>query len=318
MLQQVSPAPPRWLLLAFQLPARPSNARVKTWRRLVQLGAVLVRNAVYALPNTDQSREDLEWVRSEVGSMGGGATVFAADAADSGGDADIVAAFQRARNEDYRALEEEVTMATRRTARRGTRGAAENRDRAMRTARERLAAIEKIDFFGAPLRSRAADAVARLERLAAPGQPAQSGKALPRLHARDFQKRRWVTRPRPGVDRMASAWLIRRFIDPKATFAFSDTARRGEIPFDMYAGEFGHHGGACTFETLCARFGITDRAAVHIGHIVHDLDMKETRFGAPEAPAIERLIDGLRAMYADDRTLLDQGIVMFDALSRAI
>src|SRR5262249_26107647 len=83
----VSPRSPRWLLLAFQLPAKPSNARVKTWRRLVQLGAVLVRNAVYALPNTEQSREDFEWMRSEIASMGGGATVFVADAADSAADA---------------------------------------------------------------------------------------------------------------------------------------------------------------------------------------------------------------------------------------
>src|SRR5262245_24802754 len=99
---------PRWLLLAHQLPTRPSNARVKTWRRLQQVGAVAARNSVYVLPNTEQCREDFEWIRSEIASLGGEATVFAADVLTADGVEDIVAIFQRARDADYRALKRDA------------------------------------------------------------------------------------------------------------------------------------------------------------------------------------------------------------------
>jgi hypothetical protein len=306
------PLLPRWLLLAHHLPARPSNARVKTWRRLLQLGAVPARNSVYVLPNSDQAREDLEWIRKEILSMGGEATVFAAEVLGGEGEVELVATFQRAREADYHALHEESEMLVRKK-----RQLARDRDAVARTARsmrDRLASIEKIDFFGAPGRAQAVEAIARLERLASNG--AVPPNAL-RLKASDFQKRRWVTRPRPGVDRMASAWLIRRHIDPKATFTFADRLQSGEIAFDMYACEFGHHGAQCTFETLCQRFGIRDTAVVRIGQIVHDLDLKEIRFAPPEAPAVDRMIEGLRQMYADDLTQLEQAIRMFDALSRS-
>lgn len=113
-----------------------------------------------------------------------------------------------------------------------------------------------------------------------------------------------MTRPRPGVDRMSSAWLIRRFIDPAATFAFAAAPADGEIAFDMYEGDFGHQGPLCTFETLAQRFGLTAPSVVRIGQIVHDLDMKETRYGAAETAAIGRLVDGLRQIYAEDAVLL--------------
>ena len=138
-----------------------------------------------------------------------------------------------------------------------------------------------------------------------------------RVSSKDFVKRRWVTRPRPGVDRMASAWLIRRFVDPKATFAFADKPSASDVPFDMYSGEFSHQGTSCTFEVLVQRFGITDAAVLRLAQIVHDLDMKDTRYNTPEAPAVQRMVDGLRQVHADDGALLEQGIQMFEALARS-
>jgi hypothetical protein len=116
---------------------------------------------------------------------------------------------------------------------------------------------------------------------------------------------------------MASAWLIRRFIDPQAAFAFAERPSESDVPFDMYVGEFSHQGPLCTFETLAERFGLEDAAVVRLGQIVHDLDMKETRYAPPEAPAIDRLVDGLRQLHADDATLLQEGIAMFEALARS-
>jgi hypothetical protein len=311
---------PRWLLLAFQLPTHPSNARVKTWRRLQQIGAVPTRNAVYVLPNTDPCREDFEWLRAEIGTMGGAATVFAADALDREGEEDIVATFQQAREADYRALTRDAGRLLASLKGRGAAATREKTPRAIRGLRERFSQIERIDFHQAGARQKAAEALAALERAMAPAPPKAGHVDAPVRAAGSVRGRRWVTRPRPGIDRMASAWLIRRFIDPKAKFAFVDRPSKTDLPFDMYGsygGEFSHHGGLCTFEVLCERFAIADPAATRIGHIVHDLDLKEMKYASPDAPAVGRMVEGLRAVHADDHVLLEQGMGMFEALARS-
>lgn len=310
----------RWLLLAHQLPTRPSNARVKTWRRLQQIGAVPNRNSVYVLPNTDQCREDFEWLRTEILALGGEATVFSADAVSPGAGEDIVTTFQRTRDADYRDLKREAgkLLKSVRGKRSAARPGTSARDRAVRSLRDRFAAIERNDFFKAAAREDAAASIAALERLTA-GRPRSTPSEAPALSASDFRDRRWITRPRPGVDRMASAWLIRRFIDSNATFAFADTPGGTDVPFDMYAGEFSHQGPLCTYEVLARRFGLTDLPAVErIGHIVHDLDMHDTRYGCAEGPAVSRMVEGLRQLHADDHALLQHGVEMFEALARGI
>jgi hypothetical protein len=311
--------PPAWLLLVHQLPPRPSNLRVKTWRRLQDLGAIALKHSVYVLPNSDPCREDFEWIKSEIQTMRGEATVFAADSIDTFSNDEVAAAFRRAREGDYTALERDadalVASATRRAARQPSRQRLARRSRQLR---DRLTAIDAIAFFPPPNRDAAAASVARVERLAG-GAAAAGPPAADRLDAARFQRRVWVTRPRPGIDRMSSAWLIRRFIDLKARFAFADTppSSGAAIPFDMYAVEFSHSDHGCTFETLVARFGLASAPVDRIAHIVHDLDLTETRYDAPEAPAFAHLVDGLRQMHADDAELLDHGMGMFEALYRS-
>ena len=306
----------RWLLLAHQLPTRLSNQRVKTWRRLQQLGAVPSRNSVYVLPNTEQCREDFEWLRSEIVAMGGEATVFSADAMSEGGSEDIVKTFQDSRNQEYRALQQDIKRAL--APLRGKRRSVDlsQLQRTVRSLRTRFESLEAIDFFGAAARDDAAAALAELERKLTPGSKAPAAKSSS-ARKTDFQGRRWVTRRRPGIDRIASAWLIRRFIDPKAVFAFVDRPEPSDVPFDMYAGGFGHRGGLCTFEVLCAEFGIARGSVTQIAHIVHDVDLKENKYAAPEAPTINRMIEGLRALHADDATLLEQGVAMIEAFARS-
>jgi hypothetical protein len=309
----------RWLLLAHQLPTRSSNARVKTWRRLQQIGAVPTRNSVYVLPNTEQCREDFEWIRSEIVALGGEATVFAADALNPEGDEDIVGTGQRIRDADYRKLKGDADKL--RTSSRGKKGVSapgrESSTRAVRALRERFNEIERIDFFRASARQDAADSLAMLERALTDGKRSRALAELPRLSAGDFLNRRWVTRPRPGVDRMASAWLIRHFVDPQATFNFRDRPKGVEVPFDMYVGDFSHQGSRCTFETLAERFDLREPSVVRIGQIVHDLDLKENRYATPEATAIDRLVSGLQELHADDQVLLQRGIDMFAALANS-
>jgi hypothetical protein len=308
---------PRWLILVHQLPPRPSNLRVRVWRRLQQVGAVVLRNSLYVLPATDDGREDFNWVREEIVSSGGGVSVFEASTVDGYTDAELVQQFRAARRADYEALAAEIRATHAKSGpgrRRPTRSALE---RDLRRFRERLAAVRARDHFESPARADAERALAELEaRDATQNRAAAHAKLSPR----DFKRRTWVTRPRPGIDRMASAWLIKRFIAPDARFSFTSpqmVQRNGHVPFDMPDVEFGHQGPHCTFETLMQRFGIVDAAVTSIAHVVHDLDLKESRFAMPEGAAVNRIVQGLREVYADDHELLERGIGMIEALYRS-
>jgi hypothetical protein len=181
--------------------------------------------------------------------------------------------------------------------------------------RQRLDAVKTTDFFASPRAGEAQSAVERLEALVSESPRPPATKRLDRA---SFKGRVWLTRPRPGIDRMASAWLIQRFIAPDAAFAFGSLpAKKGQIPFDMPDVEFGHYGTDCTYETLVRRFGITDAAALRVGHIVHDLDLKESRYGLPDTATIGRLVQGLRDAGTSDHDILENGIRMIEALYRS-
>ena len=302
----------RWLLLVHQLPAHPTSLRVRTWRRLQQIGALAVKNAVHALPDSEEAREDFEWLKTEIGAGGGFATVFAAETIDSWSHDALVEEFRRARETGYAVLAREAEVLVRRMATRRRPPAARTIDQ----LRQRMAAIERVDFFGSAGRDRVLALIRTLdEGTKARGQRAGGGSEGGPPES--YNARLWVTRPRPGVDRMASAWLIRRFIDPQAKFGFTpdpDSAPARSVPFDMFGVEFTHRGELCTFEALCEHFHLLEPALAKIAAIVHDLDLKDGRFGAVEAPAIGAVIDGLRLAHPDDHVLLSSGMTLFEAL----
>lgn len=243
-------------MFLHQLPAQPSNGRVKIWRRLQQVGAVALKNGVHVLPDSLQAEEDFEWLRGEVVALGGEASVLHVSSM-SDGDVGYV----------LNQLKERHAMQT--TGRQGS------------------------------------------------ARKSRSAFALSRADADNYRNRVWVTRPRPGVDRFASAWLIRRFIDPHATFQFAAAPDRypDAVPFDMYQpGGFRHEGDLCTFEVLHERFGLRDGNVKRIAEIVHDVDLKEERYHSPHTPTVATLVDGLRASIPDDSRLLEQGMVLFEAL----
>jgi hypothetical protein len=309
----------RWLLLVHQLPARPSNLRVRTWRRLQQLGAIAVKQALYVLPDSPAAREDFEWLKTEIEASGGHATLFLADTVDTWSSDELVQEFRRARENDYaslsRDLERSLAVTRRKRAPRRSRQAAR---RIVERFRQRLAAVEAIDFFTSAGRDRAVTLVGELHQALA-GNAGADVSSSDRRTGDGFVGRTWVTRPRPGIDRMGSAWLIKRFIDPEARFGFVDRppASGNAIPFDMFGVEFTHHAEWCTFETLIHRFAIADAGVSRLASIVHDLDLKDAKFGSPEAAAIGAMVDGFQALYSDDHALLDQGMTMFEALYRS-
>ena len=307
----------RWLLLALQLPAHPSNARVKTWRRLQQLGALALKGSVYVLPNTPQAQEDFEWLRIEIESLKGQAHVFTASAAGGIDDEQLIEQFRALRGADYQVFLEDSRKARSQL----TRMDADKRRRTVEALELRLQTIRAIDFFPADAAGRAEREFLALARSLAPDSRARSRRADEATHARtEYQQRTWVTRVRPGVDRLSSAWLISRFIDRQPTFVFaSDPGDRPDaVAFDMFGGGFAHEGDQCTFEVLQRRFCIADPKVSMVAQIVHDLDLKEERFRRPEAPGVAALVDGLRLAATSDDELVAHGIVLFEAIYRGL
>lgn len=312
----------RWLLFVHQLPTSPSNLRVRTWRRLQQLGAIPIKQAVYVLPDSPSAREDFEWLKTEVKASGGDASVFAANNVDAWCDDALMEEFRRSGQEAYTALSVDIEKVMKRAnaARRPRGTRAPSIRRLLEVFRERLVGIESVDFFGSAGRDRVTTLLKQLEERTSPtGHLPAPFKSPSKIDASSYRDRLWVTRPRPGVDRMASAWLIRRFIDPRARFGFAadrGTVPEDAIPFDMFGVEFSHQGEGCTFETLCGVFGVQEPAVARLATIVHDLDLKDGKFGATEGSTVGTLIDGLQLAHADNETLLAQGMALFDALYR--
>jgi hypothetical protein len=314
--------PRRWLLMVHQLPSQPSNFRVRAWRQLQQLGAVSIKQAVYVLPDSTSARDEFQRISLEIRDAGGDASVFSAESVEAWSDERLVEAFRHSRERTYRTLGRDLDKALRRLGTRrprtGTRPPVTQQ--LLQQFRRRLASTERLDFFAAPGRERV---IARLEKLAAAMSTPDrrdDGVPTPDREGQKYRGRMWVTRPRPGVDRMASAWLIRRFIDPDAEFAFA-TDRRAvpddAIPFDMSEVELSHQNGRCTFETLSDRFGIRDCAVGRIAAIVHDLDLRDDRFGAPETSTIGAVVHGLQLAHTADEVLLEHGMALFEALYRS-
>jgi hypothetical protein len=319
MMSEVASATERWLLLIHQLPAKPAYVRVKVWRRLQALGAVTVKNSVYALPAGDQAQEDFEWLLKEIAGSGGEGIICEARLVDGMSDDDVRSLFNKARSQDYSDVGREA-RGLHADAQAGAQSATELRSRTLRIRTE-LERIVAIDFFGADGRETvegflsAVEANLRKEEIM-PETNQSPASGVPDHDA--LTGRVWVTRKGVHVDRIASAWLIRRFIDPDATFKF--VPAKGYIPeprelrFDMYEGEFTHEGDNCTFEVLLTRTGMADQALAAIGEIVHDIDLKDTKFARVEASGIASVIESIAAANKDDDRRLERGAAILDDL----
>ena len=292
-----------WLLLFHQIPPKPDYLRVKIGRRLQRIGAIAVKNSLYVLPDRAESLEDFQWVRAEVIDGGGDASICRASFVDGLTDEQVAHLFREARDHDYMEIAESARAAAR------TSGGLDDLAR----LRKRVAAVKAIDFCDAPGRAMAEDALAALAKKV----ESPASISAPETHS-EYRGRVWVTRKEVFVDRIASAWLIRRFIDRDARFRFVDDAKTrrqsNELRFDMFDGEFTHVGDRCTFETLLDRFGLTDPALHAIGEIVHDIDLKDEKFGREDAPGIERVLASIASANADDDSRLARGAQLFDDL----
>jgi hypothetical protein len=307
-----------WYVLIHEIPARPLYLRIKIRRRLLGLGAVPLKDAVYVAPALEKLLPRLNEIAEEARAGGAEAHILAADFLEAGTGERLRETFRERREEDYRALTREVRALTARARRGSAAGPSEGALRSrLARARKRLGATEEIDFFEAPGRNEALASLAALEEiLLTPAAPSR-----PRESARDLVSRTWVTRRGIQVDRIASAWFIRRFVDPRARLRFIDPAdpdpRPGDITYDLVGGDFTHEEDRCTFETLLLRTRTMDPALARVAEIVHEIDIKDGKYSCPETKGVQQMLAGMLMANPDDESRLDRGFAMFDDLYRS-
>jgi hypothetical protein len=294
-----------WLVLLFSLPTKQATPRVEIWRKLRSYGALALPGAGHLLPFSADNQERLEWLAATIRDYKGEASVMEVRRIDSLSDERIAQLFRELRGKEYQALLRDLQAAQK-------SGSAL---RKMAVFKRRFEEIASIDYFTSPIRAQVEAALADLRAIPSKAQ-------IVRIRAKgEFANKRWVTRPRPGIDRVSSAWLIRNFIDPKAKFLFAkDAAEHPDaVAFDMFGDAgFGHQGEYCTFETLMKSFNLTDRRIEAIAEIVHDADLADGKFGRVEGLAIELVLAGWEIQETPDADLLKRGMELIDGLYRGL
>src|SRR6516225_6259728 len=297
------PASP-WLLLVFSLPKKGASLRVTVWRKLQRYGSLPLGNSGYLLPNDTANREKLEWLATTIRSAHGDASVVEVQSIDNCATPQLKKRFSEARADDYRQLLADAE------------GAQSSKVSPTHIARlqQRFQEISAIDFFGSPMRGQVERALAELN---APRKPNSNTM---KISPGDYRRRVWSTRPRPGVDRVMSAWLIRKYVDPRARFAFAvgKNKPKNAVPFDMYEGGFGHRGDDCTFETLIKAFRLRDKIVQVMGQIVHDADLFDEKFGRREGFGIDEVMKGWARQDVSDVELLERGMQLAEGLYQSL
>lgn len=294
-----------WLLLLYTLPTGKTAGRVSLWRKLKKTGALALKTSTYVLPDEPAHLERFQWLAQQVRDDGGEATVAHVTHIENlPGDA-LAQLFNEARAIDYAALAKALNELA------ASGPDAEPLEKLHRQFQE----VRAIDYFDCPA---AHDVEMLLQRVTGSDQPSATAQNL--LDTKDFQRRVWLTRPHPEIDRVGSAWLIRTFIDPSAIFVFAPapSAQPGAIPYDIVDVEFTHHGDDCTFETLLKRFAIADPTVQKIGEMIHDADLEDGKFQRAECIGLDLLFKGWARLSLDDHEILEKGFACFDALRAAL
>lgn len=300
-----------WLFFLFNLPSTRASERVKFWRRLRKFGAVQLKTSAYVLPDEPTHYERFQWLGKEIVDVGGEATLARVAELEGLPYAALVSLFNDARSKDYSEVAETLTLLAKdRKARQVNPEAFANQ---LQKLKGRFQEIQAIDYFQC---SRGEDVQRLIQKADALDSPDEKPAANKRLRTTDYRDKVWLTRTRPEIDRVGSAWLIRRFIDPEAKFVFDDapTAYLEAIPYDMLDVEFSHHGDHCTFETLIERFGIRDRSVQRMAELIHDADLEDDKFHRLEGFGVERVFKGWAKKGLTDQEILSKGFECFEGL----
>ncbi len=314
-----------WLLFFYSIPSKPVASRMKIWRKLTRVGALPFKGAVYILPDNEETLEYFQWLVSEVVSMGGEGAFVKVEKVETANNEEIVHLFNEQREREYRRVEKALEEIERKLAGIKKGGAIPSEKRLLKqfsTIMREFEEIRKIDFFS----SKGGEVIKRRVKLMESEIRRITGLKIKKQQAviasksvKDYRGKIWVTRRNPFVDRMASAWLIKRFIDKEAVFQFMEEREMANldkemIPFDVRGGEFTHVGDMCTFETILKSFGLKDKGLKKIAEIVHELDVKDDRYNSSEAGGIEEILVGIRKMSKNDAEVLEKGMNVFEML----
>jgi hypothetical protein len=299
-----------WLLLTFTLPTKRASQRVEVWRKLQRYGTVPLGNSGYLLPSNAVNEERFQWLATAIRKYGGDASIVQVQGIDNISTPQLIARFAEARAREYQELIGQLDEFSALPLQKRAIGR-------LSRLRSRFQEIVEVDFFGSPLQKRAGELLAKADAARVTTRMSET----PKIDPQDYKNRVWVTRPRPGVDRSASAWLIRRFIDAKARFAFAPEEKvpQASVPFDMFhENGFGHRGDDCTFETLQKEFRIRDRRVKVISEIIHDADLADQKFGRKEGYGIDEVLKGWARQGVSDQDLLDRGVQLIEGLYHSL
>src|SRR5712671_6895121 len=295
-----------WLLLTFTLPTKRASQRVEVWRKLQRYGTVPLGNSGYLLPSNPVNEERFQWLAAAIRKYGGDASIVHVQGIDNISTPQLIGRFVEARAREYQELIRHLQKFSDIPQPKRVLGH-------LSRLRSRFQEIVEVDFFSGPLQKRVGELLANADAT----RLARGTSERPGIDLREYKKRVWVTRPRPGVDRCASAWLIRRFIDSKARFAFApeNQVPKKSVPFDMFhESGFGHRGDDCTFETLQKEFKVRDRKVKVISEIIHDADLADNKFGRKEGYGIDEVLKGWARQRTPDQQLLDRGMQLIEGL----
>jgi hypothetical protein len=302
----------KWIALTYSLPSKPhSTQRVALWRRLRRLGAVSPTGSVYFLPDREECVEAFQWLVQEIRQAQGEAYAFYIERFAGIGDPQIVELFNMARKKEYEEIEAQTVELETIIVDPASSDILQRKEAVDRLWRA-YTEVRRIDYFHCPEGARVGERLARIERALSPEHAKPVEVTV--VSRADYQGKQWVTRPRPHVDRLACAWLIRRFIDPEATIRYSLTPEPGEIAFDMNEGPFGHRGNLCTFEMMVLTFELNAPGLQKMAEIVHEIDLRDGRYSHPEIMGIDALLRGWLLTDMPEAELESHGCVLFEGL----
>jgi hypothetical protein len=303
----------KWLVFSSTLPSKArSSPRVALWRRLRRLGAISPTGGLHVLPAREECLEAFQWLAEEVRHAKGDALVMQVEQFDGLSDAELMERFRQARAEDYAALDAQAAELETHLRAELTREERSRLREMLERVRRQHAEVVRIDFFDAPEGGLLASRLGRMAQALSAGEGAAAPAAPAAIET--YRETRWVTRPRPHVDRLSCIWLIRRFINPQAVVRYSPTPEPGEVGFDMPHGEFTHRGYLCTFETMVSAFGLEDPSLQPMGEIIHEIDLRDGRYVHPEIAGIDAVLKGWLLARLSDLELEAHGVALFEGL----
>ena len=301
-----------WIAISYSLPSKSSSPRVSIWRQLKRAGAVSLAGGVHLLPAREPCVEAFGWLAQQVRQAGGKAVVMHVGRFEGLTDQEAIALFRQARQLEYAEIHERADRIEAEILEQDDAKARTELKDELDRLQKQLADVARIDYFECPEQDLLAARLARLRLALLPEPSVPVEIAAAEIEA--YRRARWVTRPHPHVDRLACAWLIRRFIRPDAALRYSLEPQADEVPFDISDTEFSHRGSLCTFEVMLRTFGLDEPALGTLAEIVHEIDLRDGVYAHPETSGVDALLRGWQLSGLPDDEMEARGIGLFEGL----